>query len=110
MALTVFDRDAAPPSRVVGAQSPFADVIKDVTFDSSYATGGLSLTPAMLGLTSILKLDASPAGGYVFPYDYTNAKLMALRSGSANGVLVEETATTNLATITTRIWARGAIA
>lgn len=49
----------------------------DVTFDSSYATGGESLTPAQLGLTVIdfFEVDSNP--GYLFKYDYTNQKLKA---------------------------------
>lgn len=108
MTLKVLDIDGAPPSPVVGATGGLADVVKEVTFDSSYPTGGLALTPAMFGLASFLQVDANPsAAGYLHPFDYTNGKLLAMRSGAANGVLVEETATTSLATVVTRVWARG---
>jgi hypothetical protein len=46
-------------------------------FDSSYPTGGEPLTPADLGLSSILFLHATPASGYSFEYDFTNQKLIA---------------------------------
>lgn len=108
MVATVKDIDGAPPSPVVGATAGLADVVKEVTFDASYTTGGLSVTPAMFGLATFLQVDANPSSsGYVHPFDYTNNKLMAMRSGAANGVLVEETATTSLATVVTRVWARG---
>lgn len=108
MVATVKDIDGAPPSPVVGATGGLADVVKEVTFDASYATGGLSITPAMFGLASFLQVDANPSvAGYVHPFDYTNSKIMAMRSGAANGVLVEETAAVSLATVVTRVWARG---
>lgn len=108
MALTILDVDAGPPSPVIGAATPYGDVVKQVTFDSSYATGGESLTPAMLGLTSIVFLDPNAAGGYFFVYDYANQKLLAYLSGSANAVLAEVASTTDLSAIATRIYARGA--
>lgn len=109
MALTVADVDGGPPSPVVGAVTRFGDVVKDVTFDSSYATGGETLTPGMLGLTSIVALIANPSPqGYVHPFDAAAGKLMALRSGAANGVLVEATSTGDLSAVKTRVWARGA--
>jgi len=50
-------------------------IIGAMTFDSSYATGGLSLTPASLGLSTIDSMSfTSAAGGYDFDYDYTNKK------------------------------------
>lgn len=110
MAMTVADTDGGPPSRVVGAKIPKGDVVKTITFDSSYPTGGLSLTPAMLGLASVDKFEANPAGGYVFGYDYAGNKVLVYRSGAASAVFAEETATTNLATLSTRVWARGNLA
>ena len=52
-------------------------IISDITFDSSYATGGESLTPAQFGLVSIDLVLAETASGYMFQYDYTNSKLKA---------------------------------
>lgn len=51
--------------------------VVDVTFDASYPTNGESLTPANLGLQTIDLVLASPDGGYLFAYDYTNEKLKA---------------------------------
>ena len=78
-------------------------VIADITFDSSYATGGESLTQTDLGLTrSLVLLQASPATtGHSCPYDYTNAKLMAF-----NGTTQISNAT-DLSSVTTRVMAIG---
>lgn len=60
----------------------------DITFDSSYPTGGESLTAADLGFTAaepyaqIIKLVAGHKGGYTFDYDYTNHKLIAYLAGA----------------------------
>lgn len=50
--------------------------IADVTFDSSYPTGGELLAPELLGLHSLdfFEVDANP--GYTFKYDYTNKKIL----------------------------------
>jgi hypothetical protein len=49
-----------------------------ITFDSSYPTGGESLTPANIGLGVIDNIDFSQGvGGLVFRYDYANKKVMA---------------------------------
>lgn len=47
-------------------------------FDSSYPTGGESLTHQWLGLVRIDFLVASPKSGLTFEYDYTNEKLKAI--------------------------------
>lgn len=49
----------------------------DITFDSSYPTGGEPLSAAQLGLTNVSLVLAETASGYLFQYDYTNAKLKA---------------------------------
>lgn len=47
-------------------------------FDSSYPTGGESLTPADLGLVRIDFLECSPKSGMLFEYDYADEALMAI--------------------------------
>lgn len=79
----------------------------DVTFDSSYPTGGESLTPANVGLKKIVQVigdgtfTATEGGttGVQVSYDYTNKKLQAFwgNAGTAS-VAPEVTGTTNLAT------------
>lgn len=108
MALTILDIDGAPPSPVMGGQAGKADAIKQITFDNSYATGGKALLPSAFGLAGLDFVDANPASGYTFRYDHTNAKLLAYRSGAANGVQVEESNAVDLSAVVTRVWARGA--
>jgi len=42
-----------------------------------YATGGISVTPQMVGLGRISQLIVNPAGGYTFKYNSTTSKLQA---------------------------------
>ena len=50
-------------------------VIADITFDSSYPTGGEAVTPQQLGLTTIDFVLPAPAAGYIPEFDHTNLKL-----------------------------------
>lgn len=52
-------------------------VAADVTFDSSYPTNGEALAAGTFGLNNISLMLAETASGYMFQYDYTNAKLKA---------------------------------
>ena len=84
----------------------------DVTFDSSYATGGESLTAANVGLKKIVQVlgtgtfTAGYGGttGVQVAYDYTNSKLQAFWSRANDGnaqnatVAPEVTSTTDLST------------
>ena len=49
----------------------------EVDFDSSYPTGGESLTAANMGLSLIDRVWVPDKSGYGFEYDYTNSKLKA---------------------------------
>lgn len=51
--------------------------IAELAFDSSYPTGGESVTPAMFGLNTIDFLLAEPAGGYTFEYVHATSLLIA---------------------------------
>lgn len=53
----------------------FYQQISEITFDSSYATGGEVLTPRELGLNVIDFVDFESAGGYLFQYDHVNQKV-----------------------------------
>src|SRR5687768_10018356 len=103
MALTVDNKVRTLGSRRV--------VFADVDFDSSYPTGGESLTPGDLGLGSIDFLIASPTSGYTFQYDYTNKTLLAYQGDNANAAAapsVQVPNTTNLSAVTNvRILAAG---
>lgn len=78
-------------------------VIADVTFDSSYVTGGESLTQTDLGLTRTLSFVSATVAttGHTCPYDYTNSKLLAF-----NGT-TQIANTTDLSAVTTRVFAVG---
>jgi len=85
-------------------------VIADVTFDSSYATGGEEVKPAQLGLRNVFLVQAGNSGGYAFEYDYTNTKLKAYygdNDSASDGPLVEVPNATNLSAVTARIVAYG---
>lgn len=83
----------------VGRRTVFGDrrvVIFDITFDSSFLDEGESLTADDCGLTYIDFVHANPAQdlastdtAYVIGYDYTNSKLTAWNSGTADAGLNE---------------------
>lgn len=52
-----------------------------ITFDSSYTTGGLSLTAANVGLSSIERIEFNSDSGYTMAYDYTNKKVQVFVDG-----------------------------
>jgi len=76
----------------------------DVTGDTSYPTGGSSLTPAQLQMSEIHLLDPQPplSGLRLYKYDYTNK---ALKAFSAFGTEVANT--TNLTADTIRCFVVG---
>ena len=64
-----------------------------ITFDSSYPTGGESLTPANIGLGVIDSITFNHGeDGYVFKYDFTNQKVMAY-SATPGGTISKPTFT-----------------
>lgn len=85
---------------------------RDITFDNSYATGGLSLKPSDVNLRSIVfahcgsvaRTGAAGATAAAVAYDYTNQKLQAYVSNGASPALLNEApAATNLSTNKVRI-------
>ena len=60
-------------------------------FDSSYPTGGESLTPRNLGLSGIDHIQLEPGYGFLFEYDYTNEKIKVM--GNIPPIVFEETVT-----------------
>jgi len=59
--------------------------VADITWDSSYATGGEELTPANLGLTSIdVVVPLTDNAAWVFSYDYSAETLMAFGAPAAD--------------------------
>lgn len=82
--------------------------IVDITFDSSYPTGGESLTRQDLGMDSEVLMVLPQLGdtGYVVLYDRTNSKLMAYmgdNNNASDGPLIEVANTTDLSTLDVRL-------
>lgn len=53
-------------------------VFAELAFDSSYPTGGESLTANALGLLDIDRVFVEPKDGYTFEYDHSASKLKAM--------------------------------
>lgn len=77
-------------TQVAGAESVSGKIRErfyDVTFDSSYVTGGEPFTARDVGLLSVYQIIAgggnAAAGAYHLHYDTANSKLMVFRSGGA---------------------------
>lgn len=82
-------------------------VIGTLAFDSSYPTGGESLTAADIGLAQLRELELKPLSGYTFQWDKTNNKVKAYAGATpfvaVNTTAVEAAGTTseqNLQTVT----------
>lgn len=63
------------------------EVTAEVTFDTSYPTGGEVGLKALLGLGIIDTLEAQPTDGLIFDYDYVNDKLKAEFPTGGGGVV-----------------------
>lgn len=72
MGLTVVNKNPNK-SPVTGARYS----VIEVDYDTSYTTGGKALVAADFGLVRLDLVLASPKQGFMFEYDYTNAKLKA---------------------------------
>lgn len=90
-------------------------VMRTVTFDSSYPTGGEALTAASFGLKTLDEVRAhgpfrntDATLGIVVSYDHTNSKLVAYwgNAGTVSG-MPEVANTTDLSTYSGRITAVG---
>jgi hypothetical protein len=84
----------------------------DITFDSSYVTGGEPLTPANVGLKKIEQAiphglargGASDVEAVGVSYDYTNQKLFAYETAATVDLAFKEvTSTANLSTYDVRM-------
>mgnify|MGYP001262126021 CR=1 FL=1 len=82
--------------------------VYDITFDSSYATGGWAITPANVGLTNIVDMVSSgpqvAAAGAVFGWDPVNSKLLAYKGAAG---MLPEIAAADLNTRVFRFWIIG---
>ena len=106
MALTISTPSNAMD--VVGVPGNNKYVIKRILFDSSYATGGESLTPTQLGFDSLhIMLTSSEDNGYVAEYDYSGEKLVLYEAGADGAALDEVANTTDVSAVYVRILAFG---
>lgn len=97
MALTLSNIHPQFPRGAAGGPT---SVFVKATFDSSYPTGGESLTPAMLGLSEIFLVlvsndAADGSAGFVFQYDYTAQKIKAFDEGGVADAPLTELADTS---------------
>lgn len=82
---------------------PTREVTFDFAFDSSYPTGGESLTPNSVGLSEVKMAVIAPKAGYVFEYDYDNDKIKAYvgdNDAVADGAMAEVANATDLSGVT----------
>ena len=88
-------------------------IVADVTMDSSYPTGGESMTAGDLGLQKVSMVQANPNAGYIPEYDHTNSKLKVYRqkdpanAGGADIPLPEVGSTVDLSAVVFRVMATG---
>lgn len=80
-----------------------------LSLGSSYATGGVAVTPQQLGFSNTIEhLQVAPSAGYLFEWIPASNKVKAYVTGSAlSGVLAEAANATNLSAITPRFEAVG---
>lgn len=85
-----------------------------ITFDSSYATGGETLSASACGFPSKVEfIQATNSAGYIFEYDYTNGKLKAYYTSKSGTITSpglpgpEVAASTDLSSVTCRFIAFG---
>lgn len=56
-----------------------------IDFDSSYPTGGESLTPAQLRMSVVKSFATETTGGLIFKYDKANKKILAYQPTGGGG-------------------------
>lgn len=106
MALTVSNVDSF--SQDIWGRHRVAVV--SVTFDTSYATGGESFTPADAGMSefSFVSISADHSPAYQFAYDYANKKILVFgveqdADAAVTDPFDEENAAADLSTVTVRV-------
>jgi len=107
MALTITVPGNA--SDVAGVPGNNKYIIKRIQFDSTYLTGGESLTAAQLGLESlhIVIVDVEDSG-FVAQYDYAGSKVALYSAGAdAEDGLDEVASNTDVSAVYARVLAFG---
>lgn len=119
---TLAGEDSASGVVKLGKGDNLKLALRNITFDSSYPTGGEAVTAANFGLTSILAMICLPTGGYVASFDAANSKILVYLRGAitenaagsytqsavlAAAAFAEVADTSNLSTLTVQCWAIG---
>lgn len=87
-------------SNVVGIKR---DAVMTVTYDSSYATGGLTLDTKKAQIKTVECVLPESTDSYTFRYDHPTGKLLAfVRTTGA-----QVTATTDLSAVSVKVYIRG---
>tara|TARA_R100001015_G_C4620714_1_gene177729 strand:- start:1544 stop:1867 length:324 start_codon:yes stop_codon:yes gene_type:complete len=106
MAITITNPGSS--ADVPGVQGNIKYVIKDITFDDSYPTGGEGLSATQLGLEEVyIVLISQKSDGYVVQYDYSNEKLEIYEAGADGAALDELGNTADASGIAIRLIAYG---
>ena len=106
MAITITNPGSSSPG--VGVPGNVKYVIKDITFDDSYPTGGEGLSATQLGLEEVyIVLISQKSDGYVVQYDYSNEKLEIYEAGADGAALDELGNTADASGIAIRLIAYG---
>ena len=97
LSITTSSNGTDYPSGVIG---DLKYKVIEITFDSSYATGGESLTASDIGFDQIVLAQIEPTDGMNFAYDYTvgtdaDRKIAHLESVTANNATVYFTGTSS---------------
>lgn len=105
---------AASVSVVTGPEVPGNRkfVTADVTFDSSYATGGEAISVSSLGLTRLDFMWVSPDDGYLPQWDGSltapKIKLFWVDTTVDGAALAEVASTTDVSSVVVKVFAFGA--
>jgi|TARA_Y100000114_G_C11705298_1_gene300606 hypothetical protein len=106
MAITITNPGSS--ADVPGVSGNIKYVIKDITFDDSYPTGGEGLSATQLGLEEVyIVLISQKSDGYVVQYDYSNEKLEIYEAGADGAALDELGNTADASGIAIRLIAYG---
>lgn len=105
---------AASVSVVTGPEVPGNRkfVTADVTFDSSYATGGEAISVSSLGLTRLDFMWVSPDDGYLAQWDGSltapKIKLFWVDTTVDGAAMAEVASTTDVSAVAVKVFAFGA--
>lgn len=110
---TVVDQSATPFTTTTVTDAGLSMRVADITFDSSYATGGETLAASDFGLTSLVAIICCPAvksdntDAMAVTWNKSTGKLMLWRDAATNIALAQFTNTGDASAYTCRVLALG---